>query len=41
MLELNANMATELEGVGTAVGKEGKISQRATLPTPPDPGWFA
>ena len=33
ILELNANMAIELERVGTAVGKEGKISQRASLPS--------
>ena len=33
ILELNANMATELERVGSAVGKEGKISQRAALPS--------
>ncbi|MCU1258639.1 MAG: sensor hybrid histidine kinase, partial [Bryobacterales bacterium] len=33
ILELNASMAAELERVGTAVGKEGKISQRAALPS--------
>ncbi len=32
ILELNAAMATELKRVGSAVGKEGKISQREALP---------
>jgi len=31
IFELNENMATELARVSTAVGKEGRISQRASL----------
>jgi HAMP domain-containing protein/signal transduction histidine kinase/CheY-like chemotaxis protein len=33
ILEFNSSMAGELERVGTAVGKEGKISKRASLPS--------
>src|SRR5437868_2329912 len=33
IFELNENMATELARVSTAVGKEGRIGQRASLPT--------
>src|SRR5438552_9315039 len=31
IIELNERLARELERVGTAVGKEGKITQRASL----------
>src|SRR4051812_48233173 len=38
IIDLNQRMARELERVGTAVGKEGKISQRASLGNAPG-GW--
>ena len=31
IIELNQKMAAELERIGTVVGKEGKIAQRATI----------
>ncbi|MBA2341380.1 MAG: HAMP domain-containing protein [Pyrinomonadaceae bacterium] len=39
VVELNERMAKELERVSKAVGKEGKIAQRASLRIAPDGAW--